>query len=277
VAAGGRVTARPRRAAGHGARSPERPSGGPGAGRTDDLCLGRRFDASGGHRNAVDVVCRISSSRSVVPSAVVGSARTVNVGSTPGDVLRYVSSGIPLDVMTAAAPSVDTSGSADPVVGKSATTATATGSPGREPCGCSTSDLAAAGLKRDTSRPDVPVMAPDPLAPATSEDETADLVVRRGRNVGGTWIVASVVLFGLCLVATSITLAVPALAGSILLLVTGLRARANYWRSARRQLGDATVRRAQWRSATRDRGSPDRIMIAIGVVLVLLAFQAWRP
>ena len=119
-------------------------------------------------------------------------------------------------------------------------------------------------------------MAPDPLAPTTPEDETADEVVRRGRNVGATWVVASVVLFGLCLVSTSATQAVLALAGAAGLLAIGVAVRARYWRSARRRLGDATVRRAQWRSATADRGSPDRIMISIGLVMVLLAFQAWR-
>lgn len=119
-------------------------------------------------------------------------------------------------------------------------------------------------------------MAPDPLAPTTPEDETADLVVRRGRNVGATWIVASVVLFGLCLVSTSAAQGILALAGSVGLLAVGVAVRATYWKSARRRLGDATVRRAQWRSASADRGSPDRIMIAIGLVMVLLAFQAWR-
>ncbi len=119
-------------------------------------------------------------------------------------------------------------------------------------------------------------MRPEHLAPATSEDETADVLVRRGRNVGATWIVGSVVLLGLCLVATTIVQGLLALAGSAVLLATGLQVRARYWRSARRQLGDATVQRARWRSASADRGSPDRIMIAIGLVMVLLAFQAWR-
>ncbi len=119
-------------------------------------------------------------------------------------------------------------------------------------------------------------MSFDHLAPATSEDEAADLVVRRGRNVGGTWIVASVVLLGLCLVASRITQALLSLAASVVLLAIGLRVRARYWRSARRQLGDATVQRARWRSAANGRGSADRIMIAVGLLMVLLAFQAWR-
>ena len=64
---------------------------------------------------------------------------------------------------------------------------------------------------------------PDHLAPATSEDETADVLVRRGRNVGATWIVGSVVLLGLCLVATTIVQGLLSLAGSAVLLAIGLR------------------------------------------------------
>lgn len=115
----------------------------------------------------------------------------------------------------------------------------------------------------------------DHLAPTTREDETADQVVRRGRNVGGTWIVASILTLGLCLTASTLIQGVSAFAASVALLLIGLQVRARYWRSARRRLGDATMQRAQWRSANEDRGSPDRIMIAIGLVMVLLAFQAW--
>lgn len=115
----------------------------------------------------------------------------------------------------------------------------------------------------------------DHLSPTTGEDEAADRVVRRGRNVGATWIVASVVLLGLTLVAPTILTGTVALLGSVSLLALGVWMRRRYWSSARRQLGDATLQRAQWRSAADERGSQDRIMIAIAVVLVLLALQAW--
>ena len=113
------------------------------------------------------------------------------------------------------------------------------------------------------------------LSPSTGEDEAADRLVRRGRTVGGAWIVASVALLGLGLIAPSMATGLAALSASVVALVIGIRARGRYWTSVRRQLGDATLQRAQWRDAADERGSPDRIMVAIGLLMVLLAFQAW--
>lgn len=61
-----------------------------------------------------------------------------------------------------------------------------------------------------------------------------------------------------------------------LLFTIGLAVRARYWAAIRRQLGDATVQRALWRSAETDRFASERIVAAIAVVVVLLAFQLWR-
>jgi len=116
----------------------------------------------------------------------------------------------------------------------------------------------------------------DHLAPTTPEDEAADEVVRRGRNVGATWIIGSILALWLCLVATAWPTGLLALTASAVLLAIGLRVRARYWQDARRQLGDATLQRARWRGASEDRGSRDRIMIAIALVMVLFVFQAWR-
>jgi len=114
-----------------------------------------------------------------------------------------------------------------------------------------------------------------PFAPPRTEDELADVAVRRGRNAGGSWIVASVASFGLGFVAGSLRgFAVTWLIGAGLMTV-GLLVRRRYWRSARRRLGDATIQRAQWRHADQERDGPERIIAAIVLVMILLAFQAW--
>lgn len=120
-------------------------------------------------------------------------------------------------------------------------------------------------------------MQRSPFAPAPTEDELADLAVRRGRNAGGAWIVAAVAAFGLGFVArTPVWFGLAWLAGAGLFTV-GLTVRARYWRSARRRLGDATMQRAQWRLAEIDRDGPERIIAAVALVVLLLAYELWRP
>ncbi len=114
------------------------------------------------------------------------------------------------------------------------------------------------------------------LAPAVAEDEHADLVVRRGRNAGGGWIVASVVTYGWCVVTTSLAEgAIAFLVGSVLFTI-GMLVRLRYWRGARRELGDAAVQRALWRSADAAQDSPDWLIKACVLVMLLLAYQLWR-
>jgi hypothetical protein len=114
-----------------------------------------------------------------------------------------------------------------------------------------------------------------PFAPPRTEDELADEAVRRGRNAGGTWIVASVVSFGLGFVARSPRGFAMAWLIGVVLVTIGLLVRRSYWRSIRRRLGDATIQRAQWRSADQERDRPDRIIAAIALVMIVLAFQTW--
>lgn len=115
-----------------------------------------------------------------------------------------------------------------------------------------------------------------PFAPARTEDELADVAVRHGRNVGGMWVIASVASFGLGFVARSPRgFAVAWLAGVILVTI-GLLVRRRYWRSTRRQLGDATIQRAQWRHAEQERDGPERIIAAVALVMLLLAYEIWR-
>jgi hypothetical protein len=118
-------------------------------------------------------------------------------------------------------------------------------------------------------------MDPGPLASQRSEDELADLAVRRGRTAGAPWIVASVVAFGFGLATGSPGGFAAAWAAGVALFSAGLLVRRRYWRGARRQLGDATIQRAQWRCADRERDGSERIVAAIVLVMVLLAFQAW--
>jgi hypothetical protein len=113
-------------------------------------------------------------------------------------------------------------------------------------------------------------------ASAPTEDELADLAVRRGRNAGGSWLLGSFVAFGFGLVARSPQELVVAWLIGVALFVVGLLIRSRYWRSARRRLGDATIQRAQWRSTKADRDGSDRVLAAIAIVLLLLAFELWR-
>lgn len=101
-------------------------------------------------------------------------------------------------------------------------------------------------------------------------------MVRRGRNAGGIWIVASVAAFGIGFLARSPGALAFAWIGGIVLFTIGLAVRAHYWRSARRRLGDATIQRAQWRRADADRDSPGRIVAAVGLVVVLVGYELWR-
>lgn len=122
----------------------------------------------------------------------------------------------------------------------------------------------------------ITVMERERLAPATTEDEHADQVVRRGRNAGGGWIVASVSVFGWCLVTTSFGAGAVAFVLGGVLFAIGMFVRARYWKRARRELGDATVQRALWRSTQTERDSSDRLIIACAVVILLLAYQLWK-
>ncbi len=114
------------------------------------------------------------------------------------------------------------------------------------------------------------------LAPAIVEDEHADLVVRRGRNAGGRWIVASVAVYGWCMVTTSLTEGAIAFGVGTALFTIGMVVRSRFWRRARRELGDAAVQRARWRSAAAERDAPERLIAACAVVVLLVAAQLWR-
>ena len=113
-------------------------------------------------------------------------------------------------------------------------------------------------------------------APSSTEDDRADRAVARGRNAGGTWIIAAVVAFGAGLVSRSGATFVLAWSAGIVLFLIGLVVRARYWRTVRRRLGDATIQRARWRSVDADRDRPERVAAAVALVLVLLGFELWR-
>lgn len=114
------------------------------------------------------------------------------------------------------------------------------------------------------------------LAPLTAEDELADRAVRRGRNAGGTWIVAAIVTFGIGLTARTPGGFVLAWFLGLMLFALGLLVRARYWAAVRRELGDATIQRALWRSADAEQFGSGRIIGALALVVVLLAFELWR-
>lgn len=131
-------------------------------------------------------------------------------------------------------------------------------------------------LKRIAPRSDDDSVQRSPFAPPATEDEQADDAVRRGRNAGGVWIVASVAAFGVGLVADSVAAFALTWTTGAALFAIGLVRRAQFWRAARRRLGDATIQRARWRRAEADRESPDRLWAAVALVLVLVGYELWR-
>lgn len=103
-----------------------------------------------------------------------------------------------------------------------------------------------------------------------AEDETADRRLRRGRTVGGGWIVASGGALGFATGASEVSEGAAWLGVSSALLATALVSRLWFWDRAARELGDAAMQRARWRSARAFDRSPER-RIACMVVLVFLA------
>ena len=81
-----------------------------------------------------------------------------------------------------------------------------------------------------------------------SEDDVADDLVRRGRHVGSGWIIASGLALAFSMGIWSLVVNVVALATSVLTLALGLLSRRRYWDEAKRQVGDATIQRARWRT-----------------------------
>ncbi|NNE13089.1 MAG: hypothetical protein HKN41_12685 [Ilumatobacter sp.] len=116
----------------------------------------------------------------------------------------------------------------------------------------------------------------DHLVPATIEDQRADRALERGRNAGGAWIVASALSFAFFLGSGADAAGLIAVGGCVVLLAVGLQVRARFWRSVRREFGDATVQRARWRQADAERESRDRVWWAVGLVALVLASQIWR-
>jgi hypothetical protein len=116
---------------------------------------------------------------------------------------------------------------------------------------------------------------PHSVASTSAEDELADAAVWRGRRAGAPWIVASVIAFGLGLVARSAGAFSVAWLTGLALFAIGIMVRRRFWRSARRRLGDATIQRARWRSAESDRNGPERLVAAVVLVLLLLGVQLW--
>ena len=112
-------------------------------------------------------------------------------------------------------------------------------------------------------------------APSSTEDALADEAVARGRNAGGPWIIAAVLVFGAGLVARSGTTFALAWSAGLALFLVGVSRRARYWRSVRRRLGDATIQRARWRSVEADGSGSGRIALAALVVLLLLGLEVW--
>lgn len=112
-------------------------------------------------------------------------------------------------------------------------------------------------------------------APSSTEDDLADEAVARGRNAGGAWIIAAVLVFGAGLASRSGTTFVLAWSAGLTLFSIGLLVRARYWRSARRRLGDAAIQRARWRTVDIDRHGPERMVVAVLFVLLLLGFELW--
>lgn len=97
----------------------------------------------------------------------------------------------------------------------------------------------------------------------------------RGRNAGGAWIIASVLAFGSGLVANSVGTIAVAWSVGLALFTIGLVVRNRYWRSARRRLGDATIQRARWRTVDADRDRPERVALAVVLVLLVLGIELW--
>jgi uncharacterized membrane protein YtjA (UPF0391 family) len=110
-------------------------------------------------------------------------------------------------------------------------------------------------------------------ATPSTEDDLADEVVARGRNAGGVWIIASVLAFGSGLAATSADTIAVAWSIGLTLFTIGMVVRARYWRSARRRLGDAAIRRARWRTVDTD--GPGRLTVAVVLVLLVLGIELW--
>lgn len=108
------------------------------------------------------------------------------------------------------------------------------------------------------------------------EDEQADEAVARGRNAGGVWIISSVLAFGTGLIARSFGSFAVAWSAGLVLFAIGLVVRARYWQAVRRQLGDATIQRARWRSMDADHDRPHRIAVAFVIVLVLIGLELWK-
>ena len=92
-----------------------------------------------------------------------------------------------------------------------------------------------------------------------SEDDVADDLVRRGRHAGSGWIIASGLALAFAMGIWSLVVNVAALTTSAVLLALGLRSRRRYWDDAKRQVGDATIQRARWRTVENNRApSPPR-------------------
>ena len=119
-------------------------------------------------------------------------------------------------------------------------------------------------------------MQRSPFAPALTEDEQADQLVRKGRNAGGAWIVASVAAFGLGFAARSVDHLVIGWVIGVALFSVGMVVRVRFWKSARRSVGDATIQRARWRSTAVEADSPSRIVVALAVVFLLLGYELWK-
>lgn len=82
-----------------------------------------------------------------------------------------------------------------------------------------------------------------------AEDELADELLRRGRWAGRGWMIASGTGLALAFGSWSVTVNVAGLIACPAFLALGLRTRRRYWDDAARQVGDAAMQRARWRSS----------------------------
>jgi flagellar biosynthesis component FlhA len=119
-------------------------------------------------------------------------------------------------------------------------------------------------------------MSSDRRLRVAPSDDVVDHVIRRGRNAGGAWIVASVVVFALGIVVGNPTFSGFAFVVGLACFSIGIAVRVRYWRRARSDLGDEAFQRGKWRDADREAEDPRRIIVALVLVALVITYRLWK-
>lgn len=119
-------------------------------------------------------------------------------------------------------------------------------------------------------------MSNDRTMRVAPSDDVVDHVIRRGRNAGGAWIVASVVVVALGIVVGNPTFLAVAMVVGFACFSIGIAVRVRYWRRARAQVGDDAYQRGKWRRADRERDDLRPKIAALVLVALVLAYRLWR-